>query len=72
MGYDALACPPSNMPSTSGVHPAISTDQNIATFRRQLDNIGFCYDSGPGDPHQQSILLQMDTVGISAIIPQFY
>ncbi|MGN9273784.1 hypothetical protein ACTMO5_15255, partial [Enterococcus faecium] len=27
-----------------GVHPAVSTVQNINNFRSQLDNIGFSYD----------------------------
>jgi len=27
-----------------GIHPALSTRQNIDTFKRQLNKIGFCYD----------------------------
>lgn len=44
MGYDAFGLPAEQYAIDHGVHPAISTDQNINTFRRQLDNIGFCYD----------------------------
>jgi leucyl-tRNA synthetase len=44
MGYDAFGLPAEQYAIDHGVHPAISTDQNISTFRRQLDNIGFCYD----------------------------
>ncbi|MCS3796760.1 leucine--tRNA ligase [Niastella sp. OAS944] len=44
MGYDAFGLPAEQYAIDHGVHPAISTDQNIKTFRRQLDNIGFCYD----------------------------
>lgn len=44
MGYDAFGLPAEQYAIEHGVHPAISTDQNIANFRRQLDNIGFCYD----------------------------
>ncbi len=44
MGYDAFGLPAEQYAIEHGVHPAVSTDKNIATFRRQLDNIGFCYD----------------------------
>ncbi|WP_208025476.1 leucine--tRNA ligase [Niastella caeni] len=44
MGYDAFGLPAEQYAIDHGVHPAVSTDQNIKTFRRQLDNIGFCYD----------------------------
>jgi leucyl-tRNA synthetase len=44
MGYDAFGLPAEQYAIDHGVHPAISTDQNISNFRRQLDNIGFCYD----------------------------
>ncbi|WP_317235775.1 class I tRNA ligase family protein [Niabella hibiscisoli] len=44
MGYDAFGLPAEQYAIEHGVHPAVSTDKNIATFRQQLDNIGFCYD----------------------------
>ncbi|HMO31696.1 MAG TPA: class I tRNA ligase family protein [Lacibacter sp.] len=44
MGYDAFGLPAEQYAIEHGVHPAVSTEQNIANFRRQLDNIGFCYD----------------------------
>jgi leucyl-tRNA synthetase len=44
MGYDAFGLPAEQYAIEHGVHPAVSTDQNIANFRKQLDNIGFCYD----------------------------
>jgi leucyl-tRNA synthetase len=44
MGYDAFGLPAEQYAIEHGVHPAVSTEQNINTFRRQLDNIGFCYD----------------------------
>jgi leucyl-tRNA synthetase len=44
MGYDAFGLPAEQYAIDHGIHPAVSTDQNIANFRRQLDNIGFCYD----------------------------
>jgi leucyl-tRNA synthetase len=44
MGYDAFGLPAEQYAIDHGVHPAVSTDQNINTFRRQLDNIGFCFD----------------------------
>jgi leucyl-tRNA synthetase len=44
MGYDAFGLPAEQYAIDRGIHPAVSTDDNIANFRRQLDNIGFCYD----------------------------
>jgi len=44
MGYDAFGLPAEQYAIEHGVHPAVSTDQNINNFRRQLDNIGFCFD----------------------------
>ena len=44
MGYDAFGLPAEQYAIDHGIHPAVSTDENIANFRSQLDNIGFCYD----------------------------
>ncbi|WP_235921031.1 leucine--tRNA ligase [Foetidibacter luteolus] len=44
MGYDAFGLPAEQYAIDHGVHPAVSTEQNIANFRKQLDNIGFCFD----------------------------
>jgi leucyl-tRNA synthetase len=44
MGYDAFGLPAEQYAIDRGIHPAVSTDDNIANFRRQLDNIGFCFD----------------------------
>lgn len=44
MGYDAFGLPAEQYAIQTGVHPAVSTDENIKRYREQLDNIGFCYD----------------------------
>ncbi len=44
MGYDAFGLPAEQYAIDHGIHPAVSTENNINNFRRQLDNIGFCYD----------------------------
>ncbi|MBL0336254.1 MAG: leucine--tRNA ligase [Chitinophagaceae bacterium] len=44
MGYDAFGLPAEQYAIDHGIHPAVSTENNITNFRRQLDNIGFCYD----------------------------
>lgn len=44
MGYDAFGLPAEQYAIDHGVHPAVSTEANIANFRQQLDNIGFCFD----------------------------
>lgn len=44
MGYDAFGLPAEQYALETGVHPADSTEKNIARYREQLDNIGFCFD----------------------------
>lgn len=44
MGYDAFGLPAEQYAIEHGVHPAESTQKNIANFRSQLDKIGFCFD----------------------------
>lgn len=44
MGYDAFGLPAEQYALETGQHPAVTTEENIKAFRRQLDNIGFCYD----------------------------
>ena len=44
MGFDSFGLPAEQYALDTGQHPAVTTQQNIATFRAQLDNIGFCYD----------------------------
>ncbi len=44
MGYDAFGLPAEQYAIEHGIHPAVSTKQNIENFRNQLDKIGFSYD----------------------------
>ncbi len=44
MGYDAFGLPAEQYAIQTGQHPEKTTTENIARYRRQLDNIGFCYD----------------------------
>ena len=44
MGYDAFGLPAEQYAIEHGVHPSASTHNNIDNFRKQLDNIGFCFD----------------------------
>jgi leucyl-tRNA synthetase len=44
MGYDSFGLPAEQYAIETGQHPAVTTEKNIATFRSQLNNIGFCYD----------------------------
>jgi leucyl-tRNA synthetase len=44
MGYDAFGLPAEQYALEHGVHPAVSTEENIRNFRQQLDNIGFSFD----------------------------
>ena len=44
MGYDAFGLPAEQYAIQTGQHPAITTEQNIARYRSQLDKIGFSFD----------------------------
>jgi leucyl-tRNA synthetase len=44
MGFDAFGLPAEQYAIEHGIHPAVSTAQNIENFKRQMGLIGFCYD----------------------------
>ncbi|MEX2026334.1 MAG: class I tRNA ligase family protein, partial [Pirellulaceae bacterium] len=44
MGFDAFGLPAEEHAIATGVHPRKNTEQNIATFKRQLKMLGFSYD----------------------------
>ena len=44
MGFDAFGLPAEQYALEHGIHPAVSTADNINNFKRQLGKIGFCYD----------------------------
>jgi len=44
MGFDAFGLPAEQYAIQTGRHPADTTAENIARYKEQLDNIGFCYD----------------------------
>src|ERR1041385_1840964 len=44
MGWDAFGLPAEPFAMTTGIRPAITTAQNIATFKRQIKMLGLSYD----------------------------
>ena len=44
MGWDAFGLPAEEHAIKTGTHPRETTEQNIATFKRQLKMLGFSYD----------------------------
>lgn len=44
MGYDAYGLPAEQYAIQTGQHPAVTTENNIARYRQQLDRIGFSFD----------------------------
>jgi len=43
-GYDSFGLPAEQYAIQTGQHPAITTEANIKTYRKQLDQIGFSFD----------------------------
>lgn len=44
MGWDAFGLPAEQYALQTGTHPAVTTKNNIATFKRQIQSLGFSYD----------------------------
>ena len=44
MGYDAFGLPTENYAIKNHIHPRIVTENNIRTFRRQLQSLGYSFD----------------------------
>ena len=44
MGFDAFGLPAEQYAIQTGQHPAVTTEENAAVYRKQLDNIGFSFD----------------------------
>jgi leucyl-tRNA synthetase len=44
MGFDAFGLPAEQFAVETGQHPAITTAQNVATYRRQLRRLGLAHD----------------------------
>jgi len=44
MGWDSFGLPAEQYAIRTGTHPAITTQKNIDTYRRQLQELGFSYD----------------------------
>jgi len=44
MGWDAFGLPAERYAMQTGVHPRITTQQNIDTFKRQIKTLGLSYD----------------------------
>ena len=44
MGWDAFGLPAERYAMQTNIHPRITTERNIATFRRQIKMLGLSYD----------------------------
>ena len=44
MGFDAFGLPAEEYALQTGIHPAVSTEQNMQRYREQLDLLGFSFD----------------------------
>ncbi len=44
IGFDAFGLPAENYAIKTGIHPRVSTDNNIKHFSEQLKRVGFAYD----------------------------
>ena len=72
MGWDAFGLPAENAARERGIHPAVWTEQNIATMRAELQRMGMSLDwrreLSTADPayygHQQKLFLDFLRAGL--------
>src|SRR5690625_7751381 len=76
MGWDAFGLPAEQYALDTGNSPAEFTDQNIATFKRQIQELGFSYDwdrvISTTDPNYYKwnlwIFIKLSETGIASIV----
>ena len=44
MGWDSFGLPAEQYAIRTGTHPSVTTEENIKTYRKQLQSLGFSYD----------------------------
>jgi len=53
-GYDSFGLPAEQYAIQTGQHPAVTTEANIKTYRKQLDKIGFSFVLVSRSPYLRS------------------
>ena len=59
-------CRPSSTPSQTGQHPRVTTEENIATYRRQLRRLGLAHDPRRSVATTDAGVLPLDAVDLPA------
>lgn len=75
IGWDAFGLPTERYAIQTGIHPREATQRNVATFKRQIQSLGFSYDwdreINTTDPHYfkwtQWIFLQLYHKGLAYV-----
>ncbi len=67
-GYDSFGLPAEQYAIQTGQHPAVTTEKNINTYRRQLDQIGFSFDWSREVRTSSPRILQMDAMDFYSIV----
>ena len=65
MGYDAFGLPAEQYAVQTGTHPRATTEQNIATYKRQLRALGLGHDPPRSGDDRRSVL-PLDAVDLPA------
>ncbi len=72
MGWDAFGLPAEQYAIKQNVHPRITTEQNIANFRRQIQMLGLSYDWDREIDTTDPDLLPLDAVDFPAAVQQLF
>ena len=68
MGWDAFGLPAEQYAVKTGIHPAITTAQNIATFKRQMKACRTVLRLGPRNQYDRPRLLSLDAMDFLATV----
>ena len=68
MGFDAFGLPAEEYALQTGIHPAVSTRDNMQRYREQLANLGFSFDWSREVATCDSQVLQVDPVDLHRIV----
>ena len=66
MGYDAFGLPAEQYAVQTGQHPRVTTEQNIATMKRQLRALGLGARPAARSGHDRRVVLPLDAVDLPA------
>ena len=67
MGWDAFGLPAEQYAIKTGQHPRQTTEENVASFKRQIKSLGFSYDWAVGKYYRAGVF-QVEPMDFPAVV----